>query len=260
MSHYKLPTGETIYFERIVGSDDKPTLVFLHEGLGCTAMWKSFPKALCDKTGCSGLVYDRIGYGQSDSISKDRDVHYLHRYALVELESVLTDLVADNEYILIGHSDGGSIALIHAACQPTKLKAVITEAAHVFVEEETLEGIKIATDAFYGNKLTALEKYHADKTQRTFLAWSESWLSPGFKYWNIEALLPSVNCDLLAIQGVDDQYGSEKQVQSIIEKSRGRAEALMVPDCAHSPHAEQKEIVLQAMSAFVSDVLQSRSE
>ncbi len=255
MSFFQLLSGESVYFERIDGSKEKPCLVFLHEGLGCTAMWKSFPSQLCEQTGCSGLVYDRIGYGQSDALTSARDVHYLHRYALTELEAVLQGLLADQDCILIGHSDGGSISLIHAATQAPRLKAIITEAAHVFVEKETLAGIREATDAFADNKLGALEKYHGDKMQATFKAWSDTWLSYGFQFWNIEALLPSITCDSLVIQGVDDHYGSEKQVQSIIKGTVGNARALMVPDCAHSPHSEQGEVVLREMVGFIKGVL-----
>ena len=203
-----------IYYELIEGDPAKPCLVFLHEGLGCCAMWKDFPAQLCQATGCRGLLYDRHGYGQSSPLAARRQLHYLHDYALCELPQVLAALLPGQDHFLIGHSDGGSIALIYAAQQPPRLRGIITEAAHVFVEGITLDGIRVADAAFGEGKLRALAKYHGDKTETIFKAWSDTWLSYGFQFWNIEYLLPSVECPALVVQGSEDQYGSAAQVDT----------------------------------------------
>ncbi len=251
MSQLRLSDGTYLYYERIEGDMSRPCLVFLHEGLGCTSMWKDFPQKLCAQTGSPGLVYDRQGYGKSSTLNQKRNIHYLHEYALFELPAVISALIPRQSYILIGHSDGGSIGLITAAAQPPQLKAVITEAAHVFVEEITLEGIRLADQAYNEGKLQSLDKYHGSNTHQLFKAWSDTWLSAAFKHWSIEYLLPSINCPLLVIQGCDDQYGSERQVRTICAQSRSKAESVLVPNCAHSPHAEQRQSVLQYMSDFI---------
>lgn len=240
-----------LYYERIDGAPGLPTLVFLHEGLGSTAMWKDFPQRLCQATGCPGLVYDRLGYGHSSPLTAPRSVHYLHHYALTELPQVLTALLPGQPYFLIGHSDGGSIALLHAAEQPVDLQGIVTEAAHVLVEDVTLAGIEAANAAFAAGKLHGLAKYHGDKTEGIFKAWADTWLSSGFRHWNIEYLLPSIACPALVLQGIDDQYGTLAQVDAIVSKALN-AQAAMVAQCGHAPHHEQKELVLQHMQAFLA--------
>ena len=246
---------QQIHYEIIEGDQAKPWLVFLHEGLGCTAMWKDFPQRLCTATGCRGLLYDRLGYGLSDALQQTRATDYLHRYALDELPEVLAVLLPGQAYILIGHSDGGSIALLHAAQRPPLLQAIVTEAAHVFVEPVTLEGIRVADRAYADGKLKGLQKYHGDKTEQIFKAWSDTWLTPAFADWNIEADLPRIDCPALIMQGVDDQYGTPAQVDAIaagIAKGDGpAAHKAMLPDCGHSPHQEQPQAVLDLMRDFI---------
>jgi len=241
-----------LYYERIDGSMQKPELVFLHEGLGSTAMWKNFPQMLCQETGCPGLVYDRLGYGESSALQSIRDINYLHEYALQELPVILKSLIPKRPYIVIGHSDGGSIGLIWAAQQPPLLKALITEASHVFVEAETLAGIEKADIAYENGKLKVLRKYHGEKTHDIFKAWSETWLSNRFKDWNIENLLPSVSCPVFAIQGCNDQYGTVLQLNAISSQVSGPVQAMMVESCGHAPHTEQTEVVLAAMTDFIN--------
>lgn len=249
-----LRRNRTIYYELIEGHPDKPLLVFLHEGLGCTAMWQGFPKTLCHKTGCPGLVYDRQGYGRSSPLVADRTIHYVHDYALCELPRVLDAVIPGRPYILVGHSDGGSISLIFGAERPPLLKGIVTEAAHVFIEPETLEGIRVADAAFDRGKFKGLNKYHGDKTRQTFKAWSETWLSERFRYWNIEYLLPSINCPMLVIQGRQDQYGTERQVNAIVNKSSGSAEAFIVESCGHAPHLEKPDVVIEKIAGFVAEI------
>lgn len=255
--------GQTqqLYYELIGelsdGQAEKPYLVFLHEGLGCTAMWKDFPQRLCAITGCPGLLYDRLGYGNSDALQYKRDLNYLQRYALDELPQVLAQLIPQRPYIVIGHSDGGSIALLHAAQQPDLLHGIVTEAAHVFVEDITLAGIRVADAAYAAGKLRGLSKYHGDKTEQIFKAWSETWLMPAFADWNMEAALPSITCPALILQGAGDQYGSRRQVDAIvagIAGIAGPARMQLIDDCGHSPHQEQTEVVLQLMQDFITSL------
>ncbi|WP_373888184.1 alpha/beta fold hydrolase [Massilia sp. Root351] len=251
----ELAEGGQLYYEWIAedsGAAGKPVLVFLHEGLGCTAMWKDFPARLCARTGCRGLMFDRRGYGQSVPLRTGRSVHYLHRYALEELPQMLA-LLDGRPYVVVGHSDGGSIALIHAADQPPGLLGVVTEAAHVFVEEVTLAGIREARAAYGAGKLRGLSRYHGDKTDQIFGAWADTWLRPAFSRWNIEYLLPSVACPVLALQGSGDQYGTEAQLRAIESQAPG-ARTAMLADCGHTPHLEQPEAVLAAISDFLQEL------
>jgi pimeloyl-ACP methyl ester carboxylesterase len=245
-----------LHHRLIEGGRDKPYLVYLHEGLGCCAMWSNFPESLCRITGCPGLVYDRLGYGNSSPLHKMRTIHYLHHYALQELPRLLENIIPGIPYILIGHSDGGSISLISGAERPSDLQGIITEAAHVFVDRETLAGIKTAKEAWDKGKLRGLEKYHGDKTDSIFKAWSETWLSPWFIHWNIEYLLPSIAAPLLVIQGRNDQYGTIAQARSIAAKSSGYTDLLILEDCAHIPHMEARSVVLASMSSFIHKIVE----
>lgn len=240
-----------LHYELIGGDPGKPLLVFLHEGLGCIAMWKGFPERLCAATGCAGLVYDRLGYGLSSPQAAPRSIHYLHQYALFELPALMRHLAPGREHIVVGHSDGGSIALIYAAGRPPGLCAVVTAAAHVFVEDITLEGIRTAIGAHAAGKLRGLARYHGDKAGQVFSSWADTWLAPPFRHWNIEYLLPAIGCPLLAVQGSGDQYGSQAQLDAIENGTPG-ARQLALPDCGHSPHLEQPEATVRAMAAFIN--------
>ncbi|MFM2086963.1 MAG: hypothetical protein RLZZ237_1832 [Pseudomonadota bacterium] len=245
-----LSAEDDIHYELIEGDPAKPCLVFLHEGLGCCAMWKDFPAQLCLATGCRGLLYDRLGYGLSSPLRGRRQLHYLHDYALRELPQVLEKLIPGQDHFVIGHSDGGSIALIYAAQQAPRLRGIITEAAHVFVEGMTLDGIRKAELAFGAGKLDALVQYHGDKTQAIFKAWCDTWLSYGFRFWNIEYLLPSIECPALVVQGSEDQYGSAEQVETIVGLALNAVPA-MVEQCGHTPHQEQPQALLALMAGFL---------
>lgn len=233
------------------GKPDRPYLVFLHEGLGCTDMWKTFPEDLCTAAGCPGLVYDREGYGRSSRLRKKRTVHYLHDYAFNELPRVIDALIPEKPFILIGHSDGGSISLIFGSEKPVYLKGIVTEAAHVFVDLLTTNGVKEADTAYDEGRFKGLDKYHGDKTDQIFKAWSETWLSSWFRHWNIEYLLPSVKVPVLAIQGKEDHYGTLQQVESIVTGVSGRSWHYHVPRCGHSPHLDQPGLVIKRICAFI---------
>jgi len=240
-----------IYHEMIGGDPARPLLVFLHEGLGCIAMWGDFPQRLCAATGCEGLVYDRLGYGRSGPLRAARSIHYLHESALVELPSMLAALAPGRQHIVVGHSDGGSIALIYAAGNPPGLRGVVTAAAHVFVEAITLEGIRVALDAHGAGKLRGLSRYHGDRAPQVFSSWADTWLAAPFAHWNIEYLLPAIACPVLALQGDCDQYGSGRQLDAIAKKAPD-ARQFVIADCGHSPHLEQPGATLDAMAGFIN--------
>jgi len=249
-----LASGAVIHHEWIAAAGTtRPLLVFLHEGLGCAAMWGDFPRRLCAETGCPGLLYDRVGYGGSSSFRASRTVDYLHDYAREELPAVLARLAPAQDYIVVGHSDGGSIGLIHAATQPPNLRGLITEAAHVFVEPVTLAGIRAAVDAYQAGRLRGLSRYHGGHTDEVFRAWHEIWLDDAFRDWNIEALLPDVRVPLLAIQGADDQYGTPAQVEAIVAAVHCARPALLA-DCGHVPHREQRDQALLLIRDFVLEI------
>lgn len=240
-----------LYYELIEGDTAKPYLVFLHEGLGCIAMWKDFPELLCKNTGYRGLIYDRLGYGKSSPLYKPRTIHYLHEYALRELPELLDRVIPNTPFILIGHSDGGSISLIFGAERSFQLKGIISEAAHVFVDHEARAGIKKAGAAWAEGKLKGLSKYHGDKTATIFKAWSEIWLTEWFRHWNIEYLLPSIEVPVLVLHGESDQYGSIDQAKVIASKTSGNAQLQIVENSAHIPHFEAQSVVLGFMSDFI---------
>ena len=241
----------TIHFPRIAGAADRPCLVFLHEGLGCVAMWKDFPQRLCAVTGCAGLLYDRIGYGQSSPLARPRNIHYLHEYALIELPQVLEGLLPGRDYVIVGHSDGGSIGLIHAAARPERLRALVTIAAHSFVEPETLAGIDRAAAAFASGKLqAALTRYHGDKTETTFRAWADTWRADWYAGWNIESVLPAIACPTLVVQGEADEYASRAQVDRPVALITG-AQGRLLPGLKHSPHLEDTDQLVSLLRDFL---------
>ncbi|MBM9603790.1 alpha/beta fold hydrolase [Desulfopila inferna] len=259
MSHILIEKNHSLYYRTIEGKADMPCLVYLHEGLGCTAMWRDFPKQLCRATNCPGLIYDRRGYGMSSPLPQPRTNRYLHEYALRELPAFLDRIIPDTPYILIGHSDGGSIALIYGARRPSKLRGIITEAAHVFVDSETITGIQAAEEAWQRGKLKGLAQYHGAKTETVFRSWSDIWLSESFRHWNIEYLLADIEVPLLIIQGKNDQYGSIDQVNSISTKTSSPCRVEIVEECGHTPHLETSGVVLKLMSDFVKQLIQSSS-
>lgn len=229
---------------------EKPTLVFLHDSLGCTQLWRDFPQKLALATQCDVFLYDRQGYGQSAPFGNEqRKATYLEEEAHV-LAKVLKEAGIE-EAILFGHSDGGSIALVAAAEYPELIRGMITEGAHVFVEEITLAGIREAVKAYQTTSLPQkLAKYHNVKTEAVFHAWTDTWLSSGFREWNIEEYLPRIQCPGLIIQGTADEYGTEAQVDAIVEQAGGKAEKWMIPGIGHSPHKEAPELVLQGSADF----------
>ncbi|HYL17627.1 MAG TPA: alpha/beta hydrolase [Burkholderiales bacterium] len=231
------------------GSDDT-VLVLLHEGLGSVALWKDFPERLAAAAGREVLVYSRYGYGKSDRLAAARTVDYMHREALETLPQVL-DALSIRSPVLVGHSDGASIALIHAGTGRRPVRAVVAMAPHVFVEDVTVTSIAQAKVTFETTDLPArLGRYHDDAVS-TFRGWNDIWLHPDFQAWNIEEYLPRITVPVLVIQGEDDQYGTAAQVEAIARQVKGPVETLMLSRCAHSPHVDQREATLEAIARFV---------
>lgn len=232
---------------------DAPTLVFLHEGLGSVALWKRFPAQVAEATACPALVYSRYGYGKSDRLLAPRLVDYMHREALDVLPEVL-DQLGIHDPVLVGHSDGASIALIHAGAGIRPVRGVVAMAPHVFVEEVTVKSIAKAGEAFRSTDLPErLGRYH-DDVASTFRGWNDIWLHPDFRRWNIEESLGDIHCPVLVIQGEDDQYGTGAQVHAIERQVSGPVETLMLADCAHSPHQAQLDATRDAIVEFVAEL------
>jgi pimeloyl-ACP methyl ester carboxylesterase len=231
---------------------EAPTLVFLHEGLGCVAMWRDFPAKLSKATGCGAFVYSRLGYGRSDPCQLPRSIRFMHDEGLQVLPE-LVKIAGIREFIIVGHSDGGSIAIIYAGSMPkASLRGIITEAAHVFCEDITIESIKKAKDAYLNGDLRGrLQRYHGNNYDCAFWGWNDVWLHPDFVHWNIEDYLPGINVPVLAIQGEDDAYGTRAQVEAIRRQTTSDTDVLMLPDCGHVPHLQQEARTLEAMTQFI---------
>jgi pimeloyl-ACP methyl ester carboxylesterase len=228
----------------------EPALVFLHEGLGSVAMWRDFPARVAAATGRRTLVYSRLGYGASAPLPAPRRPDYMHREALEALPALRAEHgLADA--VLVGHSDGASIALIHAGAGHP-VRGIVAMAPHVFVEDVTIRSIEAAREAWRTTDLRArLERYHAD-AEGAFRGWNDAWLDPAFRDWNIEEYLPAITCPVLAIQGRDDEYGTMAQLDAIERQVEGRVERLELARCRHSPHRDQPEATLAAIAAFVA--------
>jgi pimeloyl-ACP methyl ester carboxylesterase len=232
-----------------------PLMVFLHEGLGSVAMWKDFPDRLASACGCRGLVYSRPGYGRSTPRPANErwGLDFMHFQAEAVLPALLAALGLDCEgaarYSLFGHSDGGSIALLHAARFPERVSAAIVMAPHILVEEFGLVSIRQAREQYATGELRSrLSRYH-DDVDSAFWGWNDIWLSPDFPQWRITPELSDIRCPVLAIQGVDDPYGTMVQIDGIADAVPG-TQLLKLPACGHSPHRDQPDRVISATQAF----------
>jgi pimeloyl-ACP methyl ester carboxylesterase len=247
--------GRSLNYAWVQGDEGKPVLVFLHEGLGSVGQWRDFPAKLAAATGCRALVYDRYGYGQSDVLAEPRrTVRFMHDEALDALPEILSSLKVENP-VLVGHSDGASIALIHAGAGHA-VRGVVAMAPHVFIEPVCLSSIVSAAQAFGTTDLAQkLGRYHRD-ARKTFYGWADVWLDPEFKGWDIRGdYLPGVRCPVLAIQGHDDEYGTMAQLDEIGRRVRGPCDLLKLENCGHSPFRDQPDAVICAVSAFIKKLL-----
>ncbi|UTW04797.1 alpha/beta hydrolase [Amphritea atlantica] len=233
---------------------DRPTLVLLHEALGHIDMWKDFPQQLADQTGLDLLVYERRGYGRSSPITLPRPDDYLEQEGRDWLAPVL-DAAGLDEVVLVGHSDGGSIALVAAACLPDRVVAIITEAAHIRIDPLTTAGIHEAVALYNSTDLPQrLARYHGERTDLLFRAWHETWLRERFQPLDLSGYLNDIRCPALIIQGEGDQYGERSQVEDIVSGIGDKAGALFIPDCGHVPHLQARDATLQAMKEFIESL------
>jgi len=242
--------GRSIAYEWL--GDGDSTLVFLHEGLGSIRQWRDFPAKVAEATGCRALVYDRYGYGQSDVLTEPkRNVRFMHDEALRALPALLEVLRVENP-VLIGHSDGASIALIHAGAGHA-VRGVVAMAPHVFIEPLCLKSIDTAAEQFETTDFAdKLGRYHRD-ARKTFYGWADVWLDKDFKSWDIrDDYLPNVKCPVLAIQGYDDVYGTMAQLDEIARRVKGSCELLKLESCDHAPFRDQPEKTLDAVVRFVT--------
>ena len=250
MSYIEL-NGADIYYEHNIINAENPTLIFLHDSLGSVELWRDFPSKVANAFNYNLLIYDREGYGKSSAFRvSQRDQFYMHHEA-----DFLEDLVQQlnlNNIILFGHSDGGTIALLYAAKYPERLKGIITEGAHIFVEEITLKGIRAVGEIYKNTNLhQRLTKYHGENTSEIFRLWQETWQAEYFADWNIENELKTIECPTLVIQGIDDEFGSVKQVEGIQQNIAARCEVFIVPDTKHNPHKENVEMTLAKTIDFI---------
>jgi pimeloyl-ACP methyl ester carboxylesterase len=239
---------------------DRPWLVFLHEGLGSIALWRDFPQALCDAANCRGLVYSRYGYGRSEPLAAPRTVDFMHVEATEVLPEILEQLGIRNP-ILFGHSDGGSIALIHAAAFPERVAGAVLLAPHILVEDVSIASSAAAREAYGSNGLRdKLARYH-DDPDSAFRGWNDIWLDPAFRSWNIEPLLARIRCPLLAIQGGKDEYGTMRQIDGIAANARQTSVSLRkLADCGHAPHRDQPQAVIDATTGFIGQLQRHNNE
>jgi pimeloyl-ACP methyl ester carboxylesterase len=254
--------GHRLEVQRIAGQGTAPLkpkdglsrpsteLVFLHEGLGSISLWKDFPARVAAATGCLAVVYSRYGSGNSDVLDEPRPVTFMHDEGLKAFPELLAKLKLEAP-ILIGHSDGASIALIYAGVHH-RVRGLVLLAPHVFVEDLSVKSIAEAKVKFETTNLAEkLARHHRDAA-RTFWGWNNIWLHPDFRRWNIEEYLPRITCPILVIQGLEDEYGTMAQPEAIARQSGGPVEILRLADCRHSAHRDQPDAVLEKIAQFVS--------
>ncbi len=232
-------------------ADGAPVMVFLHEGLGSVSMWKDFPDRLCTRLGLRGLVYSRPAYGKSSPRRHGEhwQPDFLERQATEVLPALLSALGVARPW-LFGHSDGGSIALLHAARHPQAVRGAVVVAPHIFVEDIGIASIAAAREAYLHGGLRERLARHHDDVDSAFFGWNDVWLSDAFRDWNIEQELGAIRCPLLAVQGEDDEYGTMRQITGIRERLPA-TELLALPQCGHSPHRDQPEALIDAVVNFV---------
>jgi pimeloyl-ACP methyl ester carboxylesterase len=246
-----------VEYQWIGDTDSKlPLIVFLHEGLGSVAMWKDFPKLLCEAANCRGLVYSRPGYGQSTPRLADDawQPDFMHRQAFEVLPALLKALGIDTENDkpwLFGHSDGGSIALLFAAMYPNNITGAIVLAPHIFVEVVSISSIEAAKMAYQTTDLRSKLKRFHDDVDSAFWGWNDIWLNHAFRHWNLTQAIKTITCPLLAVQGLDDEYGTLEQIHGI-KRVLPNTQLFEIPNCGHSPHRDQPAVLIEACVSFIS--------
>lgn len=245
--------GKALEYSCFGPSPDKAaTLVLLHEGLGCVALWRDFPEKLARATGLGVFVYSRSGYGQSDPALLPRPLHYMTK----EAENILPELldkIGFKSGFLLGHSDGATIAAIYCGVVPdTRLSGLILTAPHFFTEGVGLSAIAQTKENFdNGDLKSRLAKYHTDP-ENAFRGWNDSWLDPDFKNWNVADVLDNIRLPVLAVQGRDDQYGTLAQIEVIAQRVSGTVTTALIENCGHSPFSEKPSETLAAIVEFIA--------
>jgi len=239
--------------------EQAPTIVMLHEGLGCVALWRDFPQKLAAATGYGVFAYSRAGYGGSERTDLPRPLDYMSREARFSLRPVL-EAIGLERGILLGHSDGASIAVIYAGeHSDERIKGLVLMAPHVFTEEMGLASIAEARHAYETGDLRArLAKYHAH-VDNAFCGWNGAWLDPRFKAWNIADAVGGWRAPALLIQGVDDQYGTMAQIRAIEARSPALVTSLILEACRHSPQIDQPQATLDAIAGFCTEVMAEKA-
>ncbi len=250
----------TYHIQQHIINPNRPTIIFLHDSLGSVKLWRDFPEKLAQATNCNALIYDREGHGESSAFNiTKRPINYLELGADT-LNQIIQQLNL-NQIILFGHSDGATIALQYAAKYHTNLIATIVEGVHVFVEEETLNGIKEAKQALKTTNLKErVAKYHGDKTELLFKLWMETWLSDEYRNWNIEKEIKNIQSPILVFQGENDEFGTIEQVDKIKTNVNCKVEDYLIKDCGHNPHKEQPEFTLNTTTNFIKQSILSYDE
>ncbi len=230
-----------------------PTLVFLHEGLGSIELWRDFPQRVASRTGCAAVVYSRYGNGFSDVLREPRAVDYMHHEALVVLPELLAALNVERP-ILVGHSDGASIALIYASAFPDGVRALVLESPHVVVEDISVTSIAAIGRTYRTTPLREkMARYHTD-VDTTFYGWNDIWLTPAFRSWSVVERLPSIVAPALAVQGVDDEYGTLAQLDLLAGASGGSTDRLVLAHCGHAPHRDRSGFVEGAVAQWILNI------
>lgn len=240
--------------------DAAPTIVMLHEGLGCLALWRDFPRRVAEATNMGVFAYSRRGYGQSDPAELPRPLDFMTREAVEVLPQIL-DKIGFQRGILFGHSDGATIAAIYAgSVEDHRVRGLILMAPHFFTEEIGLAEIANARKAFEQGELKQrMARYHRDP-ENAFRGWNDTWLDPAFKTWNVGEVIDYLRVPVLAIQGREDQYGSLAQIGEIEDRIYSPVDVLIVEECRHAPHLERPQITLDAISEFAARLQRIESE
>lgn len=236
---------------------DQAVILLLHQGLGSVTQWRDFPEKLATATGCAVVGYDRWGHGLSERLVLPRPASFLDDEATRALPELL-DKLELGKVTVYGHSDGGTIALLFAAAFPDRVLAVVSEAAHVFAEVDSVSGFAEVIAAFEkGDLRQRLARHHGDNVDAMFRGWADAWGSPAMQDWRITDRLQAIRCPVLVIQGEKDDHGSPAQVEAIVNGVSGPAESWFVPGCGHSPHLEAMEAVVERSTDFICRVVKS---
>ncbi|MBY6048953.1 alpha/beta fold hydrolase [Vannielia litorea] len=251
--------GKSLEWQSCGGDTSAPVIVLLHEGLGCLALWRDIPEKLAQATGLRVFAYSRAGYGQSDPADLPRPLDYMTREAMEALPDVLNAIGAE-QYILMGHSDGATIAAEYAGRHADhRIRGLVLMAPHFFTEPDGLAAIAAAREAFEADLKPRMAKYHADP-EATFRGWNDVWLAPGFKEWHVGEVVDYLRIPSLVIQGADDQYGTLAQVREVEERSYAPVDTVILENCRHSPHFDQPQAVLDAVAEFSARLIRLERE